>query len=62
MDSTKTEQLKSKLNDEQYKVVVERGTEKAFTGKYRKTSINGNFFENFKFYDVNQHFFTVSFL
>ena len=34
MDSEKTEQLKSKLNDEQYKVVVERGTEKAFSGKY----------------------------
>lgn len=44
MDSTKTEQLKSKLNDEQYKVVVERGTEKAFTGKYDKHFKDGKYY------------------
>lgn len=44
IDAEKAEQLKSKLSDEQYKVAVERGTEKAFSGEYDKHFKDGKYY------------------
>ena len=38
------EEWKKKLNDEQYHILRERGTEPAFTGKYYKNKEKGTYF------------------